>query len=271
MNGIIEVQNLVCRYNGKFTALDGIDLSIRNGEMLAVIGSNGSGKSTLLMAMAGLVKPHSGHVIFNGKMLTEKTLHDPFFVREFRSRVGFVFQDPDAQLFCPTVRDELLFGPLQLGLTDTVMQERISEVSRMLNIESLLNRPPYMLSGGEKKRVAIGSVLVTNPDVLLLDEPTGGLDPKTQAFLMELVFALTDAGKTIIITTHDLSLVEDLEPRVAVLSEEHTLVKTGTAADILADNEFLIGVNLIHEHIHRHGGRVHKHPHGHFGGGRHGH
>lgn len=271
MKDIFRVQDLVCLYHKKITALDGINLTVREGEMLAVIGSNGSGKSTLLMALAGLIKPDSGHVSFNGTVLSPGALRDTSFIRQFRSRVGCVFQDSDAQLFCPTVRDELLFGPLQLGLSATETEERISEVNRMLGIESLANRPPHMLSGGEKKRVALGSVLVTNPDVLLLDEPTNGLDPKTQAFLMELIFALIDAGKTIVIATHDLALVEDLEPRVAVLSEEHRIVRTGTAGDILVDNELLINVNLIHEHIHRHGGRAHTHPHGHFGGGRHGH
>ena len=123
-----------------------------------------------------------------------------------------------------------------MKLPPSINTERVGEVSRMLGIESLANRAPHMLSGGEKKRVALASVLVTNPDVLLLDEPTNGLDPKTQAFLMELIFALTDAGKTIIIATHDLALVEDLEPRVAVLSEEHKIIRTGTTADILSDN-----------------------------------
>jgi cobalt/nickel transport system ATP-binding protein len=121
-----------------------------------------------------------------------------------------------------------------------------------------------MLSGGEKKRVAIGSVLTMNPEVLLLDEPTNGLDPRTQAFLFDLLFSLNEAGKTVVIATHDLTVVADLEMTVALLSEEHTVEKIGAANEILADEELLLRTNLIHEHHHRHGQESHRHRHAHF-------
>jgi cobalt/nickel transport system ATP-binding protein len=121
-----------------------------------------------------------------------------------------------------------------------------------------------MLSGGEKKKVAIASVLTMNPDVLLVDEPLSSLDPKTQTFFIELLVELNHAGKTIIFTTHNLDLIEHLQPRVAVLSEEHTITKIGTASEILNNQEFLISVNLIHEHIHKHGEEEHKHYHSHY-------
>jgi len=133
----------------------------------------------------------------------------------------------------------------------------------MLKIEQLKDRASYMLSGGEKKRAAIGSVLTMNPDVLLLDEPTNGLDPRTQCFLLELIFSLNEAGKTIIIATHDLSLVDELQTYVAVLSEEHRIEKSGSAEEILKDDELLLKVNLIHQHKHHHGMFTHKHVHAH--------
>ncbi len=135
---------------------------------------------------------------------------------------------------------------------------------QMLKIENLKDRPSYMLSGGEKKRVAIGSVLTMNPEVLLLDEPTSGLDPKTQVFLLELILALNEAGKTIVISTHDLSLVDELQSKVAVLSEEHRIEKIGSAEEILKDEDLLLRVNLIHEHVHYHGQTAHTHIHSHY-------
>jgi cobalt/nickel transport system ATP-binding protein len=175
-----------------------------------------------------------------------------------------VFQDSDVQLFCPTVLDELLYGPLQLEIDEKEALDRVFEVMRIMNIANLKDRPSCMLSGGEKKRVAIGSVLTMNPEVLLLDEPMNGLDPRTQCFLVELMIALNNAGKTIVIATHDLSLVDELHARVAVLSEDHRVVKTGSADDILRDEQLLLEANLIHKHIHFHGQSSHSHLHSHY-------
>lgn len=261
---IISVENVSYSYYGKITALVDVSLDIREGERFAIIGANGSGKSTLLQVMNGLVYPSSGKVFFKGKEVSEKTLKDREFLRFFRKNMGYVFQDSDVQLFCPTVMDELLYGPIQLGLSKDEAMQRVSEVVKMLNIEGLKDRPSYMLSGGEKKRVAIGSILVMNPDVLLFDEPTNGLDPRTQCFLVELLFALNEAGKTIVIATHDLSLVDELHCRVAVLSEDHRIEKTGSADDILKDEELLLRVNLVHEHMHCHVDMVHRHLHSHY-------
>jgi len=264
MDYLIRVENVVFKYHAQVPALSGVTLGIREGERFAVIGANGSGKSTLLQIMAGLVYPQSGTVFFKNRKVSEETLRERDFLKFFRGRVGYVFQDSDIQLFCPTVLDELLYGPLQLEVSAEEALERAHGVMRMLKIEGLKNRPSYMLSGGEKKRVAIGSVLTMNPDVLLFDEPTNGLDPRTQCFLMELLIELSEAGKTIIIATHDLSLVEELHAQVAVLSEEHMIEKTGSAEDILRDEALLLKVNLIHEHIHFHGQTAHKHLHSHF-------
>lgn len=241
-----------------------ISLAINKGERIAIIGANGSGKSTLLKIVSGLLYPSSGRVFFKDREVTEDSLKTPGFLKEFRSSVGYVFQDPDVQLFSANVYEELMYGPLQLGLSHDEAKSRVEEVMELLEIKSLKDRPPYMLSGGEKKKVAIGSVLTMNPEILLLDEPTTGLDPRTQCFLIELLFHLNDAGKTIVIATHDLALVEELHCRVVVLSEEHRIEKTGTAEDILRDEELLLKVNLIHEHSHYHGDITHRHLHSHF-------
>jgi len=264
------VQEIIClekvsySYFDKIPAICDVSLGIKEGERFAIIGSNGSGKSTLLQIMSGLIHPCSGKTFFKGHEVSESSLRVSAFLKFFRERVGYIFQDSDVQLFCPTVLDELMYGPLQLGLSEKDALDRTFEVMQMLNIENLKSRPSYMLSGGEKKRVAIGSVLTMNPEVLIFDEPTSGLDPRTQVFLLELIVALNGAGKTIVIATHDLSLVGELETRVAVLSEEHRIEKIGGPDTILADEELLLKVNLIHEHVHFHGQSAHSHLHSHF-------
>jgi cobalt/nickel transport system ATP-binding protein len=214
--------------------------------------------------MNGLIYPRSGRVYFQGNKVSEDSLRDRTFLKYFRSSVGYVFQDSDVHLFCPTVFDELLFGPLQLGLSQEEASVRVREIMGMLEISHLKDRPSYMLSGGEKKRVAIGSILTMNPRLLLLDEPMNGLDPRTKSFLIELMILLNEAGKTLVIATHDLSLISELRCRVAVLSEDHGIEKIGTADEILQDEDLLLRVNLIHEHVHYHGNHAHIHIHSHY-------
>jgi cobalt/nickel transport system ATP-binding protein len=245
-------------------ALSGISLSIECGQHIAITGANGSGKSTLLKMLDGLVFPTAGTLTAFGQPLTEDALEDPEFRREFRSRVGFVFQDSDVQLFCSNAFDELAFGPLQLGLDEDVVRGRVAEVAEQLRIDKLLDRPPYTLSGGEKKRVSIGSVLTMQPHVLLLDEPTNALDPRSQVWLLELLDDLRTSGHTAVIATHDLSVAGEMADRIVVLSEDHVIAAEGSAEDVLGKRDLLLEVNLIHEHAHRHGGEVrHEHAHGH--------
>ncbi len=264
MGVILKAEEISFAYYGKIPALDGVSIEVPQGSRLAIIGSNGSGKSTLLQMLDGLLFPSGGRVLYKDREVTEQALRDHAFRVAFRGGVGYVFQDSDVQLFSPTVLDELLFGPIQLGYAEAEAHERALSVMEMLGLAPLRDRPSYMLSGGEKKRVAIGSVLTMNPEVLLLDEPTSGLDPKSQTFLVELIFRLSEAGKTIVIATHDLGLVGELDATVAVLSEEHRLEKTGAAAEILPDEELLLRVNLIHEHLHSHGRGTHRHRHSHY-------
>lgn len=264
MEALFSLNQVCYEYFGQIPALAGINLNVQAGSRCAVIGANGSGKSTLLQIMDGLIFPCSGTISFHGRELTEESLRNAGFLRFFRERVGYVFQDPDVQLFCPTVLDELLYGPHQLGISGDESEHRAREVLAMLGMEKHADRPTYMLSGGEKKRVALGSVLTMNPEVLLMDEPTNGLDPRTQSFLVDLLLALNEAGKTVIIATHDLSLVAEMEMEVALLSEEHGVEKVANCDEILSDAELLLRTNLIHEHRHRHGSQVHRHSHAHF-------
>lgn len=264
MENFISLNNISYAYFGKMAAIKNISLEVKKGEMFAVIGQNGSGKSTLLNIINALMFPDAGEYFYKGCKIDEKSLRVKETNAGLRRSMGYIFQNPDVQLFCPTVMDELLFAPLQLGYSKDESVDRAEQTLKALGIETLKERSVVMLSGGEKKKVAIASVLTMNPEVLLVDEPLAGIDPKTQTFFIELLLELNRAGKTIIFTTHHLDLIDHLQPRVAVLSEDHTLQKTGTAADILNDEKFLISVNLIHEHVHKHEGETHKHYHSHY-------
>ena len=249
---------------GELYALKDVSFEIRRGESLAILGANGSGKSTLLKMLNGLMFPTSGYVEYQGVRLGEDTLRGEF-LRCFREAVGFVFPEPDVQLFSPTVFDEVAFGPLQLGLPKDEVRKRVADLLDMLGIFALKERAPYTLSSGEKKKVAIASVLSVNPDVLLLDEPTNGLDPRTQVWLFELLARLRGLKKTCVMATHDLSLVEDFSERAVVLDESHTVAADGPTAEVLRDKDMLLRTNIIHEHTHRHGDVIHIHSHGPYG------
>jgi cobalt/nickel transport system ATP-binding protein len=232
-------------YLDRFVALDGVSLTVTAGERVALLGANGCGKSTMLKLLAGLIGPDRGTVHAFGTELTEPTLDDEQFARAFRARVGFVFQSSDAQLFSPTVRDDIAFGPLHLGFERAEVERRVDDVLELVGITELADRAPYQLSGGEKKRVAIASVLATNPDVLLFDEPTAALDPRTQQWLLDLVVELHLAGKTVVCATHDLATLDQVADRCIVFSEDHRIVATGTPREILADGVLLEASNLV--------------------------
>ena len=245
---VFACRDLRYSYLDRFPALDGVSLDVVAGEKVALLGANGSGKSTLLKVLDGLVFPTSGTFEAFGQAVTEDTMEDEQFSMGFRSRVGFVFQNSDAQVFSPTVREEIAFGCLQLGMTREETLARVDDVLGMLDIADLADRAPFQLSGGQKKRVAIASVLVMNPDVLLFDEPTAALDPRTQHWLMQLILELNAAGKTIVLATHALDGLNVIADRALVFDEAHTIVRAGTPDEILADWSLLTDVNLIHEH-----------------------
>lgn len=248
MKPVYELTDVSYRYQTSILALDGISLSIYPGESVTFLGANGSGKSTFLHLLDGLIFPHSGTIRAFGEVLTEEKLETDAFRCFFRSRVGYVFQNPDIQLFCPTVFDEVAFGPLQLGLPAGEVSRRVEDTLAMLGITSLRDRTPDHLSGGEKKKVAIASVLSLNPQVLLLDEPTNALDPRTRYWFIELAGQLVKAGKTIVTTTHELSVAARISSRVLVLNEDHTITADGSPQEVIADHQLLHQANILHEH-----------------------
>jgi cobalt/nickel transport system ATP-binding protein len=260
---VFEFRDVKFAYDGKVTALDGVSLTVNAGERVAILGSNGSGKSTLLKLMDGLYFPDTGEACAFGQPLTEQAFQDDAYNFAFRQRVGLVFQDSDVQLFSPSVWDEIAFAPLQLGLSREDVVKQVDAALAALRIDKLRDRAPHRLSGGEKKRVALASVLSFSPDVWLMDEPTAGLDPRSQSWLVDFLIEQGRTGKTVVTATHDLNIVDSIADRVYVINEEHHIVATGTPAEILSNHELLIACNLMHEHVHWHGdGQAeHSHPH----------
>ena len=271
MDNVFTIEKISFAYPGRPACLEEVSFTVQPGERLALLGANGSGKSTLLHLLDGLYFPTAGRISAFGTGLSEGTLERPPFGPRFRQEVGFLFQQSDAQLFCAGVEEELAFAPLQLRWAREEIRTRIDDTLALLEIAHLRDRAPQTLSAGEQKRVALASLLVVNPSVLLLDEPTAGLDPRSQSLLLELLEALHGAGMTLITATHDLTLVPHLADRALVLSEEHRQVADAPTLSILDNLDLLLAVNLIHAHTPRHGGLVHSHPHQHIVAHEHGH
>lgn len=261
---IFELKDVYFSYLGKYPALCGIDIKIRPGERVAIIGANGSGKSTLLHMLNGLVFPRKGVMKVFGKEIKEGVFGDEQFSECFRRKMGLVFQNPDVQLFCPTVKEDIVFGPLQLGVEKKEINKCLDELVGILNIKHLLDRSPHQLSIGEKRKVAIAATLAINPEVLLLDEPTAGLDPLTTRHIIDFLMQENISVKTIITATHDLHLVEEISDIVYVFSPDKKIARSGTMLEILKDTPLLEENNLIHIHTHRHKDKVHIHPHQHL-------
>lgn len=263
---VFAVRTADYRYPDGTYALRGVNFAARAGDALAVLGANGSGKSTLLRLLDGLAVATEGEVVAFGERLEPRRLENENWAYSFRRRVGFVFQNADAQLFCATVGDELRFGPVQLGWPQDRVEKRARELAMLFELEGLLDRPPHRLSGGEKRRVALAAVMAVDPEVLLLDEPTGGLDPRSQEWLADFLARLRDEGRTLVVATHDLELAARVARRALVLDEGHRVAADGAVGAVLTDRKLLLAVNLIHEHFHRHdGGVVHAHEHAHGG------
>ncbi len=247
---LFECRDVHYAYQGRIPALRGIDMTLSRGERIAFLGANGSGKSTLLSLLDGLIFPDMGTILYAGRVLTEAAFLDEAFTLEFRKNVGLVFQNPDVQLFCPTVREDIAFGPLQLGMDETTVKTRLEALVETFGISPLLDRSPHQLSVGEKRKVAFATVLAIDPHVLLLDEPTAGLDPLTSTHLIEMLATAAGTGKTIVTATHDLHILEDIADKVYVFGQDRRMAACGTPAEILADTALLQANNLIHRHSH---------------------
>jgi len=241
---MIELQHVFYSYEGA-PALRDISLAIQPGDAVCLLGPNGSGKSTLLRLLSGLLEPQEGSYRFDGEEVTRKALKNAEFSKRFHQRVGFVFQDSDTQLFCPTVFDEVAFGPRQMGLSEEDVEQRVSDCLALLELTDFRSRQPYHLSGGEKKKVAIAATLALNPEVLILDEPMNGLDPKTTRFMTEFLIQLNRAGKTIITSTHHLSLARRISTRAILFESGHHVAADCSTYDLLANRELLLDVGLL--------------------------
>lgn len=219
--------------------LANINLSIIKGEKLVILGANGCGKSTLLKLLDGLIPPNDGEIKMFGKILAEQ---NPY---EFHKKVGFVFQDSDTQLFCSSVFDEIAFAPLQMSLNQADLIQRVNANLNDFDLEELKERPPYRLSGGEKKKVALASVTVYNPEVLLLDEPTNSLDPRTRKWFLTRLEELNQQGTTVVVATHDLEMGKKLADRVMIMNEQHGIEIIAQPEEIFGNEQLLAKVNLI--------------------------
>ncbi len=226
---IIAVENLCFRYHDGVPALRGVSLAIQRGEKVALVGPNGAGKSTLMLHLNGLLGGETCPVTVGGMDLSKENL--PLI----RAKVGLVFQNPDDQLFSPTVFDDVAFGPLHMGYPEEEVRRRTRRALEQVGMSGLAERLSHHLSVGQKKRVAIATVLSMDPEILVLDEPTAGLDPRGRRDLINLLHALP---LTMLVSTHDMRLVQELFPRLIVL-DEGRVVADGDTTDILANTSLL--------------------------------
>jgi cobalt/nickel transport system ATP-binding protein len=234
-NYALEIKNLSYAYPGGEKALIEVSLAVEAGESVALIGPNGAGKSTLLLHLNGTILPNGrGEVVVGGKALTSRNL---FWARSY---VGLVFQNPDDQLFMPTVREDVAFGPLNLGLSPEQVNQRVLEALEQTGMKGFEERLPHHLSWGEKKRISIATVLAMNSPVLALDEPTSNLDPKGRR---ELINFLRRLKTTKIFATHDLELALELCPR-SILLKEGQILADGSTGEILADESLMTKAGL---------------------------
>ncbi|MDD5285628.1 MAG: ABC transporter ATP-binding protein [Desulfuromonadaceae bacterium] len=231
---IVEVKNLRHVYPDGTIAIIDVSFRITHGESVAIIGANGAGKSTLLQHLNGCLEPTGGDILIGDTPLSKSTLPD------IRRTVGMLFQNPDDQLFMPTVFDDVAFGPLNLGLTVEHIEKRVADALDLVGAGHLRDKPPYHLSGGEKKRVAIATVLAMSPDILVMDEPTSGLDPFARRQLMNL---LRGFHHTKIFTSHDLDMVLELCGRTIILHEGLIMADAPTA-EIFRNEELLSACRL---------------------------
>lgn len=235
----LEAQGLRHSYDGGVQALDGLDLSVPKGARLAILGPNGAGKTTLLLHLNGTLRPQAGRVLLGG----EATSYDRAGLNVWRRRVGLVLQEPDDQLFAASVFEDVSFGPLNLGLSASEAHERVEEALEALRITHLAARAPHMLSFGQKKRVAIAGAVAMRPEILLLDEPSAGLDAMGTAHLLAALERLRAQGTTLVFTTHDVDLAWSWADQVA-LFHHGKVVAQGEAEMVLGEAETLAQVHL---------------------------
>ena len=233
MVNCIEVRDLYFSYEDGTQALKGINLDIKKNARVAILGPNGAGKSTLLLHFNALNLPQAGKVVVEDLEVSKKT------EKLIRNKVGMVFQDPDDQIFSMTVREDVSFGPLNMGLSPEEVKLRVGSALRAVRIEDLAEKAPYHLSYGQKKRVAIAGVLAMSPDIIILDEPFAYLDPRGKKGLLQILEALSREGKTVVIATHDVDLAAEWADRIVIIQEGKVLAE--------GDKDILINSKIIEQ------------------------
>ena len=236
---ILVAQRLEYRYPGGVQGLRGVNLAVRGGSKLAVLGANGAGKSTLLLHLNGTLRPERGEIFLDGRPVQ----YSRPGLMAWRQQVGLVLQDPDDQLFAASVHQDVSFGPLNLGLSEAAVRERVAEALRAMELEDLWDHPTHLLSFGQRKRVAIAGMVAMRPRVLILDEPTAGLDPQGTEHLLVVLERLHQAGTTLIMATHDMDLAYAWADETAVL-HQGTVLRQGVPATVLQDESLLAGSHL---------------------------
>jgi len=231
---VLDVRGLAYAYPDGHQALFGVDLHVHRGERVALLGPNGAGKTTLVLHLNGILRPGAGTVAVSGLPVEKPNL------TEVRRRVGVVFQDPDDQLFMPSVRDDVAFGPANLGVKGAALERRVTEALERVGMVEFIDRPPHHLSFGQRRRVAVATVLAMEPEVLVLDEPSSNLDPASRRELADILRSL---DVTVLMVTHDLPYALELCPRSVVLSGG-VIVADGSTYDILTDDALMTAHRL---------------------------
>ena len=234
---ILEVKNLHFAYDEHHTVLDGISLSVFAGERIAILGSNGAGKSTFFLNLNGVLTPAEGEISYRGTKITRKTL------KKLRQHIGIVFQDADNQIIASSVLAEVSFGPMNLKLPRSEVEERVNTALNYMNISQFKDRPPHYLSGGEKKRVSIADIIAMKSEIIIFDEPTASLDPLNAAMLEEVLEKLSREGKTLLLSTHDVDFAYRFADRILVFDNGRILAD-GTPLEVFKNISVLKQANL---------------------------
>ncbi|HTY46661.1 MAG TPA: ABC transporter ATP-binding protein [Methanomassiliicoccales archaeon] len=239
---VVSLRSVSFSYPDGHAALESVSLDVYPGESVAIIGPNGAGKSTLLQVIAGLVPATDGTVRVCGKEIDRRSIDRPHDLDWLRVKLGIVFQDSDVALFSSSVWNDVTFGPLHMGLSPADVVARGNAALDALGISHLKDRAPYRLSGGEKRKVSISSVLSIQPEIILFDEPTSDLDPRSRKSVIDILKRLSGEGKTVIVATHDVNAVPDFAKRIVVL--KRNLIACGSVRDVLSDEALLDRANL---------------------------
>lgn len=236
---VIETKDITYNYPDGTEALSKVNFKAAEGKIIALLGPNGAGKSTLFLQFNGILRPASGTVEVDGEPL----LYDKKSLMKVRQKVGIVFQNPDDQLFAPTVLEDVAFGPMNMGLPEEEVEKRVKVALKRVGMEGFEKKPPHHLSGGQKKRVAIAGILAMRPQIMVLDEPTSGLDPRGASQILRILYQLNKEGMTIVISTHDVDLVPLYAYNVYIISKGK-IIKEGSPQEVFGDVKTIREANL---------------------------